>query len=388
MLMPQTNEYMFDTIYDRRFTDSHKWNKIPEDSLSMWLADMDFRTPAPILDALRQKVSTGFLGYPAVNEQYLETVLNWFTVYHHYNTEGISIIPVTGIIPALSAIIQRYTSEGAEIIIQAPAYYRFMEITENRTILFNPLKIDEHGEYQMDFEHLDSLLPLRPQIFVLCSPHNPVGRVWSYEDLLRIAEYCLENEILLIADEIHCDLVLPGYHFTSVATLPTRYLQNTIILHSSTKTFNIAGLRGGHVVVFNQRMQKELSKVFDLYGINKVNTAFLTATMAGYTHCHDWTLSLNKYLAHNYHYIQTFIQEHIPQLKTFPLEATYLMWIDYRALQISEDDFFSVLDQELIVSKGTIFSEYGKGFFRINIACPLDMIKRAMQILHTQINHL
>ena len=381
---------LFDTVYDRRDSDSHKWRNVPPGVPSMWVADMDFMSPEPVVQALKKRMAEEFYGYPLPADDYNEVVLSWFKHKHHYPPDKISMIPVTGIIPALSVILQRYSSPGDGVIIQSPVYYRFEEIIgkQQRTVLKNELFLDEQGEYRMNFDHLAVLKALRPKIFVLCSPHNPVGKIWTYNDLVAVADFCLQHNILLVADEIHCDLVLPGYTFHSMALLPEKYRENLIILNSSTKTFNIAGLRGGHVFVFNDETRKELTPLFDTYGINKINTSFFTATRAGYLYCCDWVNSLNQYLLGNFLFVSSFLQQRLPLLKTFRHMATYLLWIDYRQLNMSEDAFFLILNNEIILSKGSVFGQEGKGFFRMNIACPREILKEALLILEKKLTNI
>ena len=381
---------IFNIVYDRRSSGSHKWHNVPAGVPSMWLADMDFRAPEPLLQALKDQAADGFYGYPLLGDEYSNIVQEWFVQRHHYPRQKISMIPVTGIIPALSVIIQQYSEEGEGIIIQAPVYYRFQEIIsrQRRTVLINDLIEGSDGQYYMNFDRLSDLKEYQPRIFVLCSPHNPIGRVWAYEDLLKIADFCLQNNILLVADEIHCDIVLPGNTFYSVAVLPEKYLSNMIILTSSTKTFNIAGLRGGHLFVFNSEISRELPPLFDTYGINKINTAFVTATKAGYRYCGGWVDMLNEYILHNYLYVVSFMKNEIPLIKVGRHMATYLLWLDYSALAISEDAFFKELNGDILLSRGSVFSKDATGFFRMNIACPKETIVKALCILKYKVNKL
>lgn len=381
---------LFDQEYDRRNLNSLKWSQIPSHALALWLADMDFKCPLPVQEGLKKHIESGFLGYPALEDAYFEAVATWFHEYHNFRNTDQYILPVTGIMPALASIIDAFAKAGDGVIMQPPAYYRFAEIIEasGRVCLNNPLMVDQTNAYFIDFEGLEQLKRHSPKVFLLCSPHNPVGKVWSKEELIQIGDYCIENNILLVVDEIHCDLIMPHQQFTSFGSLPDKYLKNTILLNSSTKSFNLAGLRGGNVFVFQDNVYQKLMKVFKKWGIDKVNTMFLIATRIAYTQCRGWLVDLNQYLDQNRKHVEHFIDEHMPVIRFHKHEATYLMWLNYQALNITENQISALLDKDLVLSKGSVFGANGNGYLRINIACPRSVLERALHILKNKIRDI
>lgn len=382
---------MFDSVYNRRFTSSLKWSNVSDEKISMWVADMDFKCPEFILNALTDVINQGFLGYSITENSYYDATIKWFTEQHRYNKlVKENILPVNGIMPGLAAIINTFSNQGDTVIIQTPVYYRVIEILNEskRIALHNPIKLSPDGQYNLDAVQLESLRLRNPKIFILCSPQNPVGKVWSKEELRIIGNFCLENNILLVVDEIHCDLVHTGHNFVSYAALPDIYLENTIILTSPTKTFNIAGLRGGNLFIFNLDIYRMLEKKIILYGINKINTLYATALTAGYNQCKPWLSGVNSYIEKNAVYITNFINHEIPILRCAPLQATYLMWIDYRNIQVDEATFIKSLETKIILSPGSKFGPNGTGYIRINIASPFSIVERCMTELKQIVTNL
>ncbi|MBN8827873.1 MAG: pyridoxal phosphate-dependent aminotransferase [Sphingobacteriia bacterium] len=373
----------FDIINNRKNTDSMKWDLHQNNAIPMWVADMDFKCPQVIFDELTKVISHGILGYPLISDNYYKSVRNWFSNNHNMQLEINNIIPTTGVLPSLRTIVEEFTFKDDNIIIQTPVYYMFEEIIKDsdRKVLYNPLIYNEDGSYNINFHHLNELLKYKPKIFILCSPHNPVGRIWQKEELVKIINYCNKNGILLIADEIHCDLIAPGFKFHSLGSFSKEMLNNIIILNSPTKTFNLAGLRGGNAFIFNEEIRARFKKRLNLHGANKLNTFYIKATEIAYSQAAPWLTSLNNYLKNNYLYIQDFINKNLPQIKLTPLEATYLVWMNYENLKISEDQLISKLEKDVIFSPGSKFGENGKGFIRLNIATPLEVIKKALILL-------
>jgi len=381
--MTSTNAFdgvNFDLVQNRRNTSSLKWDTVNESAIPMWVADMDFKCPNEILLELQAKISQGVLGYSIIDQSYFDAVANWFNQYHNTNINAKHIIPVTGVMPAIMAIVEKFSELNDSIIIQTPIYHRFFELLDlsERNIIYNPLSLDASGTYSINFENLEKLSTSKPKILMLCSPHNPVGRVWTKFELEKIGDFCQKNGVLLVVDEIHCDIILPSYSFVSFASLAPKYRDKTIILNSPTKTFNIAGLRGGNVFVFNDTIKNTLLNCFNIRGLNKLNSLFVAAARVGYTHCRYWLELLNKYIDENKKYVIHYVYEHIPQLRVTRLEGTYLLWINYQSLGVSEDQLISKLEKNLVVSRGSIFGQDGNGFIRLNIACPKQIVKQAM----------
>jgi cystathionine beta-lyase len=379
----------FDKVYNRRNTNSLKWDSYPKSDLPMWVADMDFKCPENILKELKLVVEQGILGYPLLEDaRYFESVIKWFNKYHNISIDRENIIPVIGVMSALNSIIEEFTKENDTIIIQSPVYFGIINEINfyKRNLVYSLLNYNEEEGYRMDYSHLNDLKKTNPKLLILCSPHNPVGRVWTKTELEKIGNFCIENDVLLVVDEIHCDLVLENFNFTSYATLDQKYLKNTIIMNSSTKTFNIAGLRGGNVFVFNEKIKDILTMRFNHYGLSKLNSFFIAATIAGYSSCRSWHQLLLKYINQNYNFVKEFINKEIPTLKISPLEGTYLVWVNYKELDISESTFFKELEKNIVVAKGSEFGPGGEGFFRINIACPLATLEKACHLLKLHIN--
>lgn len=375
-------------LSNRRNTNSLKWHGAGNGVLPMWVADMDFKCPEPVLKKIGSIITQGDLGYSIIDQKYYSSVESWFNTRYQLALKVENIIPVTGVIPALRAIIEEFSLEGDQIIIQPPVYYPFADSIKNskRNILDNPLSCSEFGQYNINYSELEVIKKFQPKIFVLCSPHNPVGRIWSKQELEEIGDYCIENKILLVVDEIHCDLIFPGKHFISFAALDEKYLENCIILTSPTKTFNFAGLRGGNVFIFNDRLKEALIRRFNRQGLDKLNSLYVAATTEAYLFCSEWLESVIRYIHKNYLYVISFIKKELKKLIVTSSEATYLVWVNYTRLNIREEIFLKELSRNLIVSEGAIFGENGRGWIRLNIACSFEMVVSAMELLKKTVN--
>ncbi|MFW9896004.1 MAG: MalY/PatB family protein [Candidatus Thorarchaeota archaeon] len=334
--------WSFDEVIDRSDTQSAKWDSFGEDALPLWVADMDFRVPQPIIDAIINRAEHGIFGYAYFHSTYFEAIINWFK--RHYNWEikrsWLSFTP--GVIPAINMIIQSFTSPGDKIIVQNPVYYPFFGVIRNngRQILHNPLKLI-NGRYEMDLDDLKlKLKNPRAKILILCSPHNPVGRVWTRNELISFGEICVENEILVISDEIHCDLILPGYRHTNFASINQEFAMNSITCTSLSKTFNLAGLQLSTLIIPNERIRKtfinHIESVFlpEDYGYLP-NDLSLAAFTAAYQKCDDWLNSLLQYIKKNLEFLKSFLRENVPQIKVIEPEGTYLVWLDFNGLGIA-----------------------------------------------------
>lgn len=367
----------------RKITHSVKWDAVSDTVIPMWIADMDFQCPVPILNELAMLIRHGILGYSIIPDSYFEAVIHWFNRRYSAKLTKKNIIPVSGVISALRAIILTFSSENDFVIIQTPVYQSFKSAIESckRKVLCHPLlDISEDG-YCINTETLDLLLRAKPKILVLCSPHNPVGRVWSKQELEIVSDFCMKNNILLVVNEIHCDLVMPNNKFISFASLGNENINNALILSSPTKTFNLSGLRGGNLFVFNETSKAQLIESFMRYGMDKLNSFYLAAAEVGYRHCEPWLNSAIKYIYNNYLYIIEFIRKELPLLTVTPLQATYLVWINYKNLAIDEDIFIKKLSNFILVMPSSIFCENTKCYFRMNIACDHKLIVKAMSAL-------
>lgn len=381
-------KYDFDTIIPRRGTNSYKWDTPEEkDILPMWVADMDFRTAPAIIEALQKRVAHGIFGYTKVPEAYYDAVVQWFGNRHHWQIDPRWIIYTSGVVPALSAVIKALTTPGDKVIVQTPAYNCFYSSIRNDgcELSANNL-IYRDGRYTVDFEDLEAkAADPKAKILLLCNPHNPVGRVWTPEELRRIGDICLQNRVFVVADEIHCELTYDRHNYTPFASLSERFLMNSVTCVSPSKAFNLAGLQIANIIAADEEVRRRIDRAININEVCDVNPFGVIATMAAYNESGEWLDALRKYLWENYKYLCRFFEEQLPQYPVLPLEGTYLVWIDCRASGIGSDDMAQCLQekQRLMVNSGTMYDPGGEGFIRLNIACPQAMLSDGLErILH------
>jgi cystathionine beta-lyase len=398
-------EYNFDEVIDRKGTRSAKWEYIQSSSspeglvarvkvpggdriIPMWVADMDFPSPAPVIDALRKRVEHGVFGYTIPGEAYFHSVVDWFSRRHGWSIDPEWICVTFGVVPALNVLVQTFTSPGDKVLVQRPVYYPFFNAIELNgcSIENNPL-VYQTNRYFMDFTDLsEKAKDPAVNMAILCSPHNPVGRVWSEVELTRFAEICLENEVLVVSDEIHCDLVLNGNSFTPLARINNRFNDNCIICTSPSKTFNIAGLQTSNIVVPNEGLRKRFKQALKSNGIFGINPFGQTALEAAYAHGEEWLEQVLEYIEGNLRYLESFVEEKLPGIHIIQPEATYLVWMDFRSLSLDAGDLRRLMLEKAGVhfDDGFIFGPEGEGFERINIACPRSLLEEALaRIEHT-----
>jgi cystathionine beta-lyase len=389
--------WSFDEIIDRSETQSTKWDHYDKDLLPLWVADMDFRVPQPIIDAIIARTKHGIFGYSYFHSGYFEAVLNWFKRRYNWKImkEWLAFTP--GVIPAINIAIQSFSNPGDKIIVQNPVYYPFFGAIQNngRQILHNPLK-RVNGHYQMDLNNLNQKIKdVRSKILILCSPHNPVGRVWTRDELKQVGEICIENEILVIADEIHCDLILPSFKHTNFASISNDFAMNSITCTSLSKTFNLAGLQLSNIIIPNEKLRKtfvnQIESVFlpEEYGYLP-NDLSLVAFTAAYKYCDEWLTSLLTYLKKNIDFLKSFISNNIPQIEVNEPEGTYLVWLDFRNLGIDQAKLKVFLQQKakVVLDDGSKFGPGGEGFQRINIACSQTTLKKALVRIRNAIDQI
>ncbi|MBN1221738.1 MAG: PatB family C-S lyase [Candidatus Aminicenantes bacterium] len=380
-------KYDFDKIIERRGTCSMKWDSSEKrvgvrEVLPMWVADMDFTAPQPVIDALRKRVDHGIYGYTDKPESYYEAVVLWMKKRFKWDVEQEWIAFTPGVITALCISIQAYTAPGDKVIIQQPVYYPFPEVirSNDRTVLNNPLKIDA-GRYVMDYTHLKSIIDPGTKMLVLCSPHNPVGRVWTKEELLLLAEICLEHDIVLVSDEIHADLVMSGHKHTPTAALSPEIANITVTCNAPTKTFNIAGLEVGYAIIPDKNRRRLFKKSLSRTGLMLSNMFGIVALEAAYILGEEWLGQLLDYVESNYLYLKSFIKKNMPQVKAYPLEGTYLVWLDFRDCGLSDKQLRDLFlhEAKIWLVDGPKFGPGGEGFQRINIACPRKILEEGLQ---------
>ncbi len=379
-------DYDFDTIKDRHGTSSSKWDRrekavgVP-DVLPMWVADMDFASPSPIVKALRERVDHGIFGYTERTGSYYTALASWMQRRFDWDIQKKKIVFTPGVIVALNLIIQAYTQPGDKVIIQQPVYqpFSYAILNNKRQLINNQLQI-QNGRYVMDLDQLKKSIDSRTRLLILCSPHNPVGRVWTKGELLRLAEICLDNNIIIVSDEIHADLVLKGQVHTPTATLSEEIADIVVTCTAPTKTFNIAGLGVANTIISNSKLYDQFYAAVNNAGLEMTNVFAKVATEAAYNYGEEWLLRLLDYLQRNYKFLVSFLKNHIPQISVFPLEGTYLAWLDFRNLGLSDKDMkhFLIHKAKVWLDEGTKFGGGGEGFQRMNIGCPRKLLEEGL----------
>lgn len=372
-------KYDFDEIEIRRDTNSYKWDSTDNEAiLPMWVADMDFRTAPAVVDALMKRVEHGIFGYVKVPAAYYDAIRNWFRRRHGWSVEKDWILFTTGVVPALSAIIKALTHPGDKVLVQTPVYNCFFSSIRNDQceMVTNPL-IYRDGTYSIDFDDLEKKAS-DPQVklLLLCNPHNPAGRVWTKEELTRIGEICLRHDVLVVADEIHCELVYPEHTYIPFASLSEEFLYNSVTCTSPSKAFNLAGLQVANIFAADPEIRKKIDKALNVNEVCEINPFAVEALIAAYNEGEEWLDQLKAYLLDNYNYLKAYLKENLPQLSVLPLEGTYLVWVDCSVLKQSSKEIVSMLleKEKLWVNEGTMYGEAGEGFIRINIACPRPLL--------------
>ncbi|MBD5232916.1 MAG: pyridoxal phosphate-dependent aminotransferase [Bacteroidales bacterium] len=366
----------FDTVPDRRGTGSYKWDSADApDVLPMWVADMDFRTAPCVIKALERRVEQGIFGYTYVPEDYYSAVIDWFDRRHSWKIERSSILYTSGVVPAVSAIIKALASPGDKVIVQTPVYNCFFSSIRNNgcEVLENPLIYDGAGRYSMDFEDLErKASDPRATLLVLCNPHNPAGRVWTRDELLRLGDICLRHGVVVISDEIHCELVYEPLQYTPFATVSPECEANSVSCISPSKAFNTAGLQIANIVSTSAERRAAIDRAININEVCDVNPFGVAGTIAAYREGEPWLKALLAYLSDNYRVVRDFFATELPALTVCPLEATYLVWVDCRPLGVSSEVLEEHLRREAGVwlNAGTHYGAAGEGFMRINIACP------------------
>ena len=384
-------KYNFDEIIPRRGTNSYKWDSAGDaDILPMWVADMDFRTAPPVVEALRKRAEHGIFGYVRVPDAYYAAVTNWFARRHDWQIEKEWIIYTTGVVPALSAVIKALTIPGDKVMVQTPVYNCFFSSIRNNGcgMIANPL-IYRNGTYQIDFADLEQkAADPSVKVLLLCNPHNPAGRVWTKQELTRIGDICIRNNVWVIADEIHCELVFPGHTYIPFASISQEFLMHSVTCTSPSKAFNLAGLQIANIISADTDIRIKIDKAINVNEVCDVNPFGVEALMAAYNDSEEWLEELKQYLFANYNYLRAYFAECLPKFQVSMLEGTYLVWVDCSVLNQSSDKIVKTLleKEKLWVNEGGLYGEAGEGFIRINIACPrqqliegLNRLRRALK---------
>ena len=387
-------KYNFDEIINRKHTNCIKYDCCEpifgtNDVFPMWVADMDFRVADFIMDALKNRLNHPIFGYFDHSEGFYNSIIEWMEKRHNWNIKKEWLCFSPGICTAISVIIHALTNPNDKIIIQTPVYHPFGNIINelNRKAVRNPLYID-NDLYKMDFADLECKLKDNAKMLILSNPHNPVGRCWTPEELTKLAELCLKYNCILLSDEIHSDIIIDGYKHTAVSTLSDKIANNTITCMSPSKTFNIAGLSTSEIIIPNKdiydKVNNYLTNSLHLMG----NVFGDTALEAAYKYGSDWVDELNLYLTRNANTCIEYIKSNLPMLKTYKHQATYLLWVNFKGLNLTHQQLNSLLinKAKLGLNDGLIFGQEGECFMRINYACPRKLLIQALDNLKTAIN--
>lgn len=381
-------KYDFDEIIERRGTGSVKWDESPSaDVIPMWVADMDFKAAPAILEAIRKRAEHGVFGYALVEDEYYDAIISWFQRRHQWTIRREEILYTTGVIPAMSCAIKALTMPGEKVLILSPDYNCFFSSIHNNgcEVLESVLRFSRNipNRFEVDWEDFEhQCADEKTTAFLLCNPHNPTGRVWSKEELQQMADICHRHQVHIISDEIHCELIMPDHQFCPMATVD----DEAIILNSPTKSFNIAGLQVANIICRNAEWRRRINRAININEVCDLNPFGPVALKAAYNESEAWIDELNQYLWDNYQALSNFVAQNIPQWKVMPLEGTYLVWVDVSLCCDNVTAYTDKLMQEAKVwlNPGTMYgAESGKGYVRINIACPRSRMMEALQRIST-----
>jgi len=388
-------KYNFDEIVNRENTASVKYDLRLElfgkkDVIPMWVADMDFKTPDFIINAIKERTKHEVFGYSIRPKSYFTSIINWLNRRHHWDIQEDWISFSPGIVPAINMAILAYSNEGDKIIVQPPVYFPFFSAIENnkRTLVENPLVL-KNNRYCIDFKDLEEKLK-DAKLFLLSNPHNPGGTVWTKEELKKLGDLCVKNNVLIMSDEIHADLVFSDYKFTPLASISEAIANYTVTFIAPSKTFNMAALATSSVISSNKELKEKYDKVLDTIHVGMGNVFGTIASEAAYNHGDEWLDQLMEYLKGNLDLMQDFLEEKIPEIKMIRPEGTYLVWLDCSGLDLKGKDLkdFMINDAGLGFNDGRMFGHGGDGFMRMNIACPRQIILDALILLEKAVNNL
>lgn len=378
-------KYDFDELVDRRGTGCVKWDESPNpDVIPLWVADMDFKAAPAIQEAIRKRAEHGVFGYAHVGDDYYEAVISWFQRRHNWTIHREEILYTTGVVPAMSVAIKALTMPGEKVLILSPDYNCFFSSVRNNGCEVLETVLRRTGNtFEVDFEDFEAKCgDEKTTVFLLCNPHNPCGRVWSKAELERMNDICMKYGVKVVSDEIHCELVMPGYQFQPFAAVSEACRQNSVILNSPSKSFNIAGLQAANIICAKPEWRRRLDRAININEVCDLNPFGPVALIAAYNESEDWIDALNEHLWGNYQALCTFAAEHFPKWKICRLEGTYLPWIDITAIGLSAQDYCDHLlnEAKVWVNPGTMYGPVsGEGYIRMNIACPRSRLLEALE---------
>ena len=377
-------KYDFDRIIERRGTNSEKWD-VSDGELPMWVADMDFATAPEIIDALKKRADHGIFGYSGIPDEWYEAYISWWKKRHQFTIDREWLVFTTGVIPGISSIIRKLTTPAEKVLVQTPVYNIFFNsiINNGRQVKESPLLLkDDH--YEMDFEQLEKdLSDPQTSLMLLCNPQNPGGRIWTKDELAKVAELCARYDVRVVSDEIHCDITAPGTSYVPFASVSDTAGDISVTLISPSKAFNIAGLQISNIIITDNKLRYRFKKQLDAFGYSQANAAGIYACEAAYRYGSEWLEALKGYIQSNIEYTKNFIETTLENVRVFKTQATYLIWLDFRGTGLSDEEIDKKIIYEagLWLDSGSIFGDSGKGFQRINAACPRSILQEALERL-------
>ncbi len=378
---------MFEKVVNRSGSGSYKWDTTVTDgaiergAYPLSVADMEFRTPSEVREAIKKFADDGFFCYTDSDEAYRNAVKDFMLRRHNFKIENDWIVCVGGVVFAINTAIRAFTDKGDKVIIQSPVYYPFRNSIENngRIVADNPL-IKKGDTYEMDFYELEKIASQYDvKLMLLCSPHNPVGRVWSKEELQRVGEICLRHNVVLVSDEIHFDIIRKNHSHTVINNVDTRFVCNTVICTAVSKSFNLAGLGTSNIIIADEALRERFRTQLSMDGYSCINCVSRPATIAAYTQCDYWLDKMNEQIEKNIELVKNTVAE-LPQIKLYDCQGTYLVWLDMSGLGMEDErlDLFLRNECGIIQDPGFWFGEKGKGFTRLNVACPYEILEKCM----------
>ncbi len=362
-----------------------------KDAIPMWVADMDFNTPDFVVKSLQERLNHEIYGYSLRPPEYYSSIIDWLNCRHNWKVEKEWISFCPGIVPALNFCTLAFTQPGDSIVVQPPVYFPFFSAVEShgRKLIYNRL-IESEGKWVMDYDSLITGIDDKTRMIMISNPHNPIGRVWTPEELIRLTDICVKKNILIISDEIHCDLILPGFNHTPVAKLSEKVAENTITCIAPSKTFNLAGLSTSSVIISNPVLRKSFNRIVENLHIGNGNIFGTIASIAAYTHGHKWLDALLDYVDHNIDFVEDYFRKMIPEIIPVQPEATYMIWLDCRKFGMTGKELqnFFIHKAGVGMNEGSTFGPGGEGFMRMNIATTHQTVMKAMEQIEKAVSSL
>ncbi len=377
----------FDEVIERRGTNAVKWDELKavfgkEDVLPMWVADMDFKAPDAVIEAVQKEAAHGIYGYTLVPDFARESIVAWMSVRHNWGIQKEWLLFNHGVVPSIGAAIEALTKPGDAVIVQPPVYNPFFDMVEknDRKLVHSELLLQDN-RYEMNFADIEEkIISEKAKMFILCSPHNPGGRVWTKEELTRLADICQKHGVYIVSDEIHSDLTREPHKHVPISSLPEDYSAFTVTLIAPSKTFNLAGLQASALIIPNNVVRTKIQKVFARQGAFTLNRLGIAAMEAAYRYGHEWLDEAIDYIQRNNRLVKEYVEAEIPELTVMEPEGSYLVWIDCRKLGLSDKELLALfLDAGIALGNGAKYGPGGEGFMRINVACPRSLVQDGVE---------